>query len=70
MIESSNDSLNQILRIINEEVVISTSGKAIPIKADTICLHGDGQHAVEFAKTINDGLKKSNIKISNGEKNS
>jgi UPF0271 protein len=70
MIESSNDSLNQILRIINEGVVLSTSGKAIPIKADTICLHGDGEHAVEFARTINDGLKKSNIKISNGEKNS
>lgn len=70
MIESSNDSLNQILRIIIKGVVISTSGKAIPIKADTICIHGDGEHAVEFAKTINDGLKKSNIKISDGEKNS
>ncbi len=70
MIESSKDSLNQILRIINEGVVLSTSGKSIPIKADTICIHGDGEHAVEFVKTINEGLKKSNIKISNGEKNS
>ncbi len=70
MIESSKDSLNQILRIINEGILISTSGKAIPIKADTICIHGDGEYAVEFAKTINEGLKKSNIKISNGEKNS
>lgn len=68
LIESSADSLDQVLRMINEGVVISTSGKVIPIKADTICIHGDGQHAVEFAKTINEGLIKSNIKISHDEK--
>ena len=54
--------------MINEGVVISTSGKVIPIKADTICIHSDGQHAVEFAKTIKEGLIKSNIKISHDEK--
>ena len=34
-----------------------------------ICIHGDGKHAVEFAKTINEGLLKHNIKISSDEQN-
>lgn len=69
IIESSKDSLIQVLRMINDGIVISTLGKDIPIKADTICIHGDGKHAVEFAKTINEGLTKNHINISNGEKN-
>ena len=68
MIGSSKDSLDQVLRIVNDGIVISTSGKSIPIKADTVCIHGDGEHALEFAKTINEALKHNNIKISSDEK--
>ena len=69
MIESSKDSLEQVLRMVNDGLVISTAGKSIFIKANTICIHGDGKHAVEFAKTINEGLSKHNIKISSDEQN-
>ena len=69
MIDSTKDLLDQVLRMINDGLVISTAGKSIPIKANTICIHGDGKHAVEFAKTINEGLLKHNIKISSDEQN-
>jgi UPF0271 protein len=39
------------------------SGKKLPIVAETICIHGDGKHAVAFTKKINEALKKENIKI-------
>ena len=32
--------------------VMSASGGFIPIQAQTICLHGDGENAVAFAKLI------------------
>jgi UPF0271 protein len=32
--------------------VRALDGTEIPILAQTICLHGDGDHAVEFAKTV------------------
>ena len=28
------------------------------LEADTICIHGDGEHALEFAKAINEALSK------------
>lgn len=42
----------QVLQMVKEGTVTSVSGKTIPITAQTICIHGDGKYAVEFAKAI------------------
>jgi len=44
--------VQQVLQMIKEGTVTSVNGKTIPILAETICIHGDGEHAVEFAKAI------------------
>jgi UPF0271 protein len=63
MISDADDSIQQVLQMINEGTVLSTSKKMLPIKADTICIHGDGSHAVEFAQKISASLKNNNIII-------
>lgn len=63
LIEDPNTSVQQVLQMINEKTVTSVSGKKIPIIAETICIHGDGKHAAEFAKHIFDQLKQNNIGI-------
>jgi UPF0271 protein len=35
----------------------------VPIRAETICLHGDGEHAVEFAMLIHGALTAEGIRI-------
>lgn len=40
----------QVTQIMSEGCVTSISGKRIPIKADTICIHGDSSHAVDAAR--------------------
>ncbi len=64
LIVTKEASIEQVLRMIQKEEVISTSGKIIPIKADTICIHGDGTHAVDFVKLLNKLILDSNIRIS------
>jgi UPF0271 protein len=44
--------------------VTATDGVKVPIKADTICIHGDGANALEFAKTIREKLLKNGIEVS------
>jgi UPF0271 protein len=44
--------LQHVLMMMKQQKVKTVSGKEIPIVADTICIHGDGEHAVEFAKRI------------------
>jgi UPF0271 protein len=64
MIEKAEQSIEQVLQIILLETVTSTTGRKIPMKADTVCIHGDGEHAVELAQTINKALHQNNITIS------
>jgi 5-oxoprolinase (ATP-hydrolysing) subunit A len=56
-------SLQQVLQMINTNTVTSVTGTIITIKADTICIHGDGSNAVAFAKTISSALKQNHIDI-------
>jgi UPF0271 protein len=49
--------------MVREQKVIATDGSEVPIKADTICIHGDGEHAVEFASAIHNALTKEGIAI-------
>ncbi len=63
MIVDVNESIHQVLQMVKEGTVLSTHKKIIQIKADTICIHGDGMHAVEFAEKICVSLNKNNILI-------
>lgn len=57
MIEDSGKAVQQVLQMVNEGTVTTVSGKTIPIIAETICIHGDGKKAVEFAKAIHDATR-------------
>ena len=63
LISSEQQSLQQVLQMIEQQTVTSTSHKIIPVNADTICIHGDGDHAVRFAQLIFTTLKENNIAI-------
>jgi 5-oxoprolinase (ATP-hydrolysing) subunit A len=63
LIEDKNIALHQVLQIVNQGVVTTITGKRIKIKADTICLHGDGKHAFHFCKLISQTLKQNRIEI-------
>jgi UPF0271 protein len=58
LIENTEDAVKQVLQMINEGTVTTISGKTIPIVAETICIHGDGPHAVSFAKAIHAAIKQ------------
>ena len=54
----------QVLQILLEKNVTSTDGKIIYLKADSVCVHGDGAHAVDFVRSIYNTLKENNITLS------
>jgi UPF0271 protein len=63
LIEDTDKAIQQVLQIVKKGTVTTVSKKIIPIAGETICLHGDGKHAIEFAKQIHEVLKKEGIKI-------
>lgn len=58
LIENTDSAIQQVLQMINEGTVTTITGKKIPIMAETICIHGDGKQAVEFAKAVNKAVNK------------
>lgn len=56
LIEDDQQALKQALDMANNGLVTSIDGKEIPIQADTLCIHGDNPHAIDFAKKIKAAL--------------
>jgi UPF0271 protein len=57
------EMVRQVLRMIREGAVRSVDGRDVPITADTVCLHGDGAHAVEFARTLRAALAAEGVVV-------
>jgi UPF0271 protein len=49
--------------MVKEGKVTTVQGNDLSIQADTVCIHGDGEHALEFAESIRAGLKKASIDV-------
>lgn len=63
IITNEADALNQVIAFAQKQEVRSVSGKIIRVDAETVCVHGDGEHAVAFAKRIAERLKLEGILI-------
>ncbi len=53
----------QVVRLLREGVVRSVDGIEVPLRADTVCVHGDGARAVEFARRLRAELKLAGIAV-------
>ncbi len=63
LIEDDTAALAQVLRLVREGRVIARDGTEIRLRADTICLHGDGPRAVPFARLLRSGLTAAGIGV-------
>ncbi|TDO20203.1 LamB/YcsF family protein [Pedobacter duraquae] len=63
LLEDAQSALDQVLMMAKHQQVISVQQNIVTMKAETVCLHGDGAHAVAFAKSISLGLKNNGITI-------
>lgn len=63
LITSTSIAVTQVLKMVKENMVISDQGNPVSIEAETICIHGDGVHAVHFAKEIREALETGGIII-------
>lgn len=63
MIEDVEVSVTQVKRMVLEGIVRSVSGKDVPVRADTLCVHGDQPGAVAFARRIRAELAAEGVKV-------
>ncbi|MDR9503754.1 5-oxoprolinase subunit PxpA [Brevibacillus agri] len=63
LIADEAESLAQVVRMVTEGKVQSLQGVDVPIRADTICIHGDGAHALAFTESIRQALQAAGVFI-------
>jgi len=63
LITETETSVTQVLDMIRYGRVRSTDAIMVAIKCETVCLHGDGEHAVEFASLIHKKLETEGVKV-------
>lgn len=63
VIEDETTSITQVMDMVKYGRVRSVDSIMVALEAETICLHGDGRHAVRFAQNIRASLTHAGIEI-------
>ncbi|MDF7666448.1 5-oxoprolinase subunit PxpA [Orbaceae bacterium ESL0727] len=63
LIETSEEAIEQTLEMVINHRVRTLSGQWRQVMADTVCLHGDSEHALQFAKQLRKALQQENIQL-------
>lgn len=53
----------RMVAMVKAGAIITESGKHIPVRVDTICLHGDTPTAVQIAQSVRSALEDSGITV-------
>ena len=53
----------RMLRLVTDGVVTAIDGSTVPVRADSICVHGDSPGAVAMARAVRERLEQSGVAI-------
>jgi UPF0271 protein len=62
-VHDADEAVRRALRMVREGRVTPVDGPDIPITVDTICIHGDGPHAAEFARRLRGALEADGVAV-------
>ncbi|WP_114238214.1 LamB/YcsF family protein [Dyella sp. C9] len=63
LITESDEAIAQAMAMAREGRVRAVDGNIVELQADTLCVHGDGAHAVAFARNLHAALEAAGITI-------
>lgn len=64
VITDEDVAIARVVRMVKEQKVTAITGRDIDIKADSVCVHGDGVKALAFVEKIRKALTEEGIVIS------
>ncbi|OKL36016.1 LamB/YcsF family protein [Domibacillus mangrovi] len=63
LLTNTEEAAAQVVRMVKEKKVRTIDGSDIDIDVETVCIHGDGAHALSFAQIIRTRLLEEGIRI-------
>ena len=63
LLHDAEEAANRVFRMLRDDKVEAIDGSDVSVHADTICVHGDTPHAVEFALALRTCLAQTGVII-------
>ena len=63
MITDENEAIERVITMVRQGKVAAITGKEIPIQADSVCVHGDGEKALLFVKKLREAFLTEGIQV-------
>ena len=63
VIDDLGDALRQVRGLLRDGVVVARTGERVPLRIDTLCLHGDRPDAAAFARALRTTLEQEGVRI-------
>ncbi|MDB5081363.1 MAG: hypothetical protein JWP00_3287 [Chloroflexi bacterium] len=64
MLTDPEKSAEQVIRLVRQGEIVAIDGTVLKLKADTVCIHGDGPTAPAIARALKERLLQESIRIS------
>jgi UPF0271 protein len=63
VIHDINQVVNRVIRMVKQNVVETIAGSTIPIKAETVCIHGDNEMAPDLVRNLRSAFRINGIEL-------
>jgi UPF0271 protein len=63
VIDDLDESLRQVRTMLRDGAVVARTGERVPLRIDTLCLHGDRPDAAAFARALRTTLEQEGVRI-------
>lgn len=63
VIERLDEALAQTRSLLRDGIAVARTGELVPLRADTLCLHGDRKDAALFARALHEALQGEGFRI-------
>jgi UPF0271 protein len=63
VIADLDEDLAQVCGLLRDGVVVARTGERVPLRMDTLCLHGDRPDAAAFARALRETLQAEGVRI-------
>lgn len=63
LVDDVDEAVARTLRMVRDGTVQAVTGETVRLRADTVCLHGDGPHALAFARALRAALTAAGVDV-------
>lgn len=63
VLHDASHCVAHVLGMLKAQAIVSVSGRQLPCRIDSICVHGDGQQAVATARAVREALESEGYRL-------